>query len=293
MAINPAAAYLPIDYTGVPLMARYDVVCAHTIVGNDPAAAAHFSVRSDGFVTQSRDTAYQSAANYEGNHRVIAIETDDMGPEFGAWNINDGHAVPAWTTAQCEAIARILVWCHRTHGIPLTLAPDSRPTSRGIGYHRQGIDGNFAGYAYPAGRVSGGERWSKVFGKVCPGDRRIRQLIEIVIPRARVLAGLEEDDVDWTDPLIVTAPGERTYKETHPAGQIIGDTFYWVSNLNKRYPKLDKLFDDVEELKARPPAIVDPSALQDPAFVRALAVALADEMDRRARDSDPATGPTS
>jgi hypothetical protein len=30
-----------------------------------------------------------------------------------------------------------------------------------------------------------GERWSKSGGKVCPGDARIRQLIETVIPRVR------------------------------------------------------------------------------------------------------------
>jgi len=186
MAVMPGVAYRPINYDSVDRMARYDVVCLHTIVGHDPAPAAHFSVGAGGEITQNRDTVYQSAANYTGNYRVIAIETEDMGPEFGSWNVNDGHAVPAWTDAQCEAIARILVWCHRTHGVPLSMAPNSCPASRGVGYHRMGIDGNWAGYAY-GGRVAGCEVWTRSPGKVCPGDRRIRQLIERVLPRAGAL----------------------------------------------------------------------------------------------------------
>lgn len=176
-------------------MVRYDVVCLHTIVGNPPAHAAHFSVRSDGHIYQSRDTAWRSAANYEGNHRVIAIENDDTGDPFPDWNHNDGHAVPAFTSQQIEANAKICAWAYRTHGIPLVACPNSRSTSRGIAYHRQGIDGNFlaGGYKY-GGRVSNGEHWSTSFGKVCPGDRRISQRGQI-IQRARVLAGLEEDDV--------------------------------------------------------------------------------------------------
>lgn len=195
MAVMPGVDYRPIGYSGVPRMTRYDVVCVHTIVGNDPAPAAHFSVRSDGHITQSRDTFYQSAANYQGNYRCIAIETDDHDANtpadnpFPDWG---GSDVPALTDAQCEAVARIAAWAYQTHGVPLVGCPDSKATSRGVGYHRLGIDGNWAGYAY-GGRVSGGEHWSTSTGKVCPGDRRIKQVIEVITPRARVIAGLDED----------------------------------------------------------------------------------------------------
>lgn len=174
------------------LMSRYDIVCIHTIVGNPPAHAAHFSTRADGHIYQSRDTIYRSAANLNGNYRVIAIENDDLGPEFGVWNTNDGHQVPGFTDAQCESIAQICVWANAVHGIPLVLCPDSRSGSRGLAYHRQGIDGNFGTYDF-GGRVSGGEIWTTSFGKVCPGDRRIHQLIDVIIPRARQIAGLEAD----------------------------------------------------------------------------------------------------
>src|SRR5690606_5963469 len=60
-------------------MDRYDIVCVHTIVGYAPAHAAHFSVKANGEILQSRDTAFRSAANLNGNHRVIAIENEDHG----------------------------------------------------------------------------------------------------------------------------------------------------------------------------------------------------------------------
>jgi hypothetical protein len=186
-------------------MARFDIVCVHTIVGYAPAHAAHFSTRADGWIGQSRDTSFRSAANLNGNHRIIAIENEDHGGAYGGWNTGDGRAVPGFTAAQMESIAHILVFCHRAHGIPLVPCPDSRPGSRGIAYHRQGCDGNFAGYAYP-GRVSGGELWSSAGGKVCPGDRRISQLLNIIIPRARVIAGLDappkEPEVELTDEVV-------------------------------------------------------------------------------------------
>lgn len=183
--------------------ASLNKVCVHTIVGNAPAHAAHFSVREDGHIYQSRDTRFRSAANLYGNDDVIAIENDDHGPAFGAWNVNDGHAVPGFTDAQVEANARIIAWAYRVHGIPIVRCPDSKDASEGVAYHRQGVDGNFIaeGYAY-GGRVAGGEVWSTSRGKVCPGDRRIRQLHERIIPRAKVLAGLvaEEPDVELTTP---------------------------------------------------------------------------------------------
>jgi len=192
MAQMPGASYKPINYSGVPKMRKEgpNVVIFHTIVGHDPAPAAHFSLGGYGELTQSRDTAYQSAACLDGNPRAIAVETEDTGAPFPAWS--DGHDVPAWTDSQVEDAIAICVWAHQEDGIPLELAADSKTGSAGIAYHRQGIDGNFESYAY-GGRVEGGEHWSTSFGKVCPGDRRIKQLIEIVIPRAREAAGLESD----------------------------------------------------------------------------------------------------
>ena len=173
MARMPGAVWLG-EHSPKRLMSRYDIVCVHTIVGYAPAHAAHFSVKKDGTILQSRDTKYQSAANLDGNPRVIAIENEDAAKD-----------VPL-STEQVVSNARILAWVHKTHGTPLQMAPNSRPASRGLAYHRQGVDGNFGGYAYP-GRVSGGEKWSTSFGKVCPRDKRIAQLPEI-LRRAKAIA---------------------------------------------------------------------------------------------------------
>lgn len=174
----PGALWRPAEFTKRAML-RYDVFCIHTIVGYAPADEAHFSTTADGDIIQSRDTLYQSAANYLGNHRVIASENEDHGPRFGGT-----PTLPEWvpmTPEQVQANAEIYTWLNREHGIPLQLCPDSRPTSRGIGYHRQGIDGNFdpPTYRYP-GRVTGGEIWTLTPGKVCPTDIRIDQVPEIL-----------------------------------------------------------------------------------------------------------------
>lgn len=165
-----------------------DLVCLHTIVGSAPASAAHFSTSGLGKIWQHRDTTKQSAANYNGNGHIIAIENEDRGGVFPSWNIKDGHAVPGFTSQQIESIAQICAWANKTHGIPLVQCPNSKRGSRGIAYHRQGISGNWAGYAY-SGIVAGGEVWTTSPGKVCPGDRRISQIPQI-IERAKQIAGL-------------------------------------------------------------------------------------------------------
>jgi hypothetical protein len=170
-------------------MDAHDIVCVHTIVGYQAGGnAAHFTTGASGRIVQARDTIYKSAANKNGNHRVVAIENEDHGSAYGAWS---GSDVPGFTDEQAEAVAKILAWAHKEHGIPLELVPDSKPGRRGVAYHRQGID---------PWRVDGGELWTDFRGKVCPGDRRISQLINHIIPRARVLAGLaraasEDDDM--------------------------------------------------------------------------------------------------
>lgn len=184
MARMPGAIWVGEQSPRTP-MSRYDGVIVHTIVGYAPAHAAHFSVKGDGTILQSRDTAYRSAACLDGNHRLITIENEDHGELFPDWT---GSNVPALTVAQVAANARILGWSHEVHGCPLQLMPDSRPTSRGLGYHRLGIDGNFTdGYA---GRVSGGEVWTEHYGKVCPGKARIDQ-----VPAILAAALGEEPDV--------------------------------------------------------------------------------------------------
>jgi hypothetical protein len=177
-------------------MRAHNIVCLHTMVGSLAGTdslfkrdgyggvESHFGIGHDGTIYQWQDTAYQADANLNGNPEVISIETADTGTGFGSWS---GSDVPAWTAAQLNAIVRLVAWICDVHNIPRTLIPDTKPGRRGIGYHRMGCvhgpDYRPKGWPYDAWLVSGGTKWSTVIGKVCPGDRRIRQLVDVVIPR--------------------------------------------------------------------------------------------------------------
>lgn len=254
--------------------ASLNKICIHTIVGFAPAHAAHLSVKANGWLFQSRDTKYRSAANLYGNDDVIAIECEDHGPSFDSWDTRDGHAVPGFTNQQIETIALAIVWGYEEHGIPIVPCPSSADSAEGIAFHRQGIDGNYIseGYAY-GGRVAGGEVWSTSSGKVCPGDRRIKQLLEVIIPRARQLAGLDqEEDIMGEDARQIKAmlwtgggvPGDiqpdtiaddtnRIKKMLWEGGDVPGITApgTLADDLNVIRPKVLALETNVESLKAK------------------------------------------
>jgi hypothetical protein len=213
----PGATWEPLGPQTQRAMTAHDVLCFHTMVGSLAGTSSmfhrdgyggtesHLGVGEHGETEQWQDGMYAADANLEGWGRVFSIETADYGGGFGKWNTNNADNVPSWTAAQLDRLVDITVWFCRpeTHsrcpstwrcrreGVPCVLIPDTKRGRRGIGYHRQGCD---------PWRVDGGERWSKAYGKGCPGPKRIEQLIEIVIPRAqRLLAGgvdNEEDDLN-------------------------------------------------------------------------------------------------
>lgn len=223
MAVMPGVDWRPVPEHGGAMHA-HDIICIHTMVGSlwgtdayfrkpNPQANSHFGTGPDGHIIQWVDTSNQSWANLNGNGRVISIENADMGAPFPNWS---GSDVPPFTDAQVEAIAKIIAWACRTYGIPCELIPDSKPGRRGVGYHRQGIDGS-----YPDHRVTGGELWSRSAGKVCPGDRRVAQMRRIV-DRARQLLGQAPSGGGSTPPPAPSgAPGKFGWNL--PAGHYYGN----------------------------------------------------------------------
>lgn len=153
--------------------------------GNLKQAYPHFMIGRDGQVVQYQDTSFMARADLDGNNDTISIETWDgyPGGAPGHWKHNSD--VPPWTDAQVRAIVDLDAWLLEQHpSIPRRLARDSRPgaSSHGLSWHRLGCDGNFP-TAWPYhGRLSGGIRYSTARGKVCPGDRRITQLVEVIYP---------------------------------------------------------------------------------------------------------------
>jgi hypothetical protein len=171
-------------------MAAHNIVVIHTMAGffsnvdrdfhanGYKGLESHLGVRADGFTKQWQDLEFRADANGDGNDDCISIETEDHGPRFPSWT---GSDVPPFTEEQIDAIVKHVTWICDKYGIPKQLIPDTKPGRRGIGYHRQGIAGN---YPPPyTGIKVGGKIWSKATGKACPGDERIWQIINIIIPR--------------------------------------------------------------------------------------------------------------
>jgi hypothetical protein len=204
--LYPDAEFDPLGPQTEPRMAAHDIVCLHTMAatfaGTDSGFHAngygglesHFGISGSGRVKQWQDLDFQADANFNGNPRVISIETADKGEMFPAWS---GSDVPPWTDAQLDQIVPLVRWLCDTFDIPKQLVPDSKPGRRGIAYHRLGVPHSTHDPNAPGGPWlgPGGELWThpeKGLGKVCPGDRRIAQLKEIVIPRVQ---GSGEDDM--------------------------------------------------------------------------------------------------
>jgi hypothetical protein len=223
-------------------MKAHDILCFHTMVGSLAGTSSmfhangyggtesHFGVgesKTQG-VKQWQDVTYEADANLEGHARVVSIETADYGGIFGKWNTNDASKIPAWTADQLDMLVNITVWfckksthancpstwkCHQS-GVPCVLIPDTKPSRRGIGFHRQGCEPNV---------VDGGEKWSLAYGKVCPGSKREAQLKTIIIPRAqKILAGVTtpppKPDIPEPEPLLedddmfITRYGSSLYR---------------------------------------------------------------------------------
>jgi hypothetical protein len=98
-------------------------------------------------------------------------------PTCPAWESEGGMGTAAqvnaepWTHDQIVSGAMVLRHLHQTEGTPYQDMRNSLPSSRGLGVHRYGIS---------PWRVPGGEVWSSVNGKLCPGDAKAAQVATIV-----------------------------------------------------------------------------------------------------------------
>lgn len=122
---------------------------------------SHFFVKKNGVVEQYRSTDVQADANTDANDFAISIETQ-------------GYAAGEWTPEQVASIKALILWCHKTHRIPL--AKVKTWNGSGVGYHTQ----------FPGS-------WDKR-GASCPGPDRIKQFNNVLVPW--LAAGGNEDVVD-------------------------------------------------------------------------------------------------
>ena len=206
---------------------------------------SHFGLGASGEVRQWQDLQFRAASDLEGNPYSISWETEDHGAVFGSWS---GSNVPEWTDAQINALVNIDIWLCDRFDIPPVLVASSYPIPHGLSYHRLGID---------PWRVSGGLRYSSSYGKVCPGDRRILQLRNIVVPRVqRRVAGAPvvtpEEVMEMPYPVIQVPnndpgyPGREKWLALIPGGAVHVPSTEWYA-----VGVATKLLDDVKTVNAR------------------------------------------
>jgi len=236
------AQYRPLESTQRQgRMARFDIICLHTMVGSLASTdemfkrngwsgtESHFGVGGawgrdadhdlDGVIYQWQDTAFRADANLEGNDRLISIETADNAPQKAS-------DIRPWTQAQQNAIVRLLTALCREHNIPAVLIPDSGPGRRGIGYHRLGVQ--HSGGTHPKGFLQPGcERWSTAVGKECPGPARIAQIPGIIDRVRAALSPAKPQEADmafkpedvWSDRHDLTDADVAAYGDPTLAGE--------------------------------------------------------------------------
>lgn len=167
--LYPHATYKPLGSQTQPKLVVPTAIILHTMGGylNGTDATfrnngytgdeSHFGIGGpadginlDGVVWQWQDLDYTADAQYSGNKYGVSIETSD-------------GTVPAnpWSERQLAAIESLLIWLCQKYSLPAKLM--TKETDKGIGYHQQFPDWNHDNHN-------------------CPGDTRVQQLIDTVIP---------------------------------------------------------------------------------------------------------------
>lgn len=251
---------------------------------NSSDLESHFYVRDDGTIEQYMDTGIRADANKNANDFAVSIET---------W---DGGTIRLWTTAQMNALVRLCDWLCRTHNIPRVRIPNAY--GAGIGWHVQ--------FGAPG-------PWTPV-SKACPGGPRIEQVKNVIIPR--VASGqIEERDMDATQDAKLTAIWDWSRKllrgTIEGSEKVEADSYLYLINsrIGSVGTAANNAFARATEAKeAAQAAAIAVGGLSDtigakvheavfayfqqnPPVVNVDVAAIADELDRRARDGDPSTGP--
>lgn len=168
MARYPNAVWKPLPENKSEPRLKATMVALHSAVTNgtslfayfareDVKVESHFYIRKDGTVEQYIDTDRQADAQREGNDNCISVETWDGGhPDTTPWN-----------TAQIASLVQLIVWCHKTHGIPIITA--TGPNGKGVGYHTQFRPD-----------------WARD-GRTCPGVIRVPQVGYVIRKAALVV----------------------------------------------------------------------------------------------------------
>jgi hypothetical protein len=190
---------------------------------------SHFGLGYDGSLAQFVGTETRADANMYANRR-----SDGTGAVSLESASNLQHTDP-WTAQQVATIIRLGVWLHQQHGIPLRVCRSA--TDPGFGYHR----------LFP--------EWSDG-GTACPGDARVRQFHDIVMPGIIAAASgqapptttpaptappIEEDDMPLTDADLARIRGVLTSQE------VLADIAVAVRRYEEGGPSMVELLDEIPQ----------------------------------------------
>lgn len=190
----PRAAWKPLGTQSEPVIGVPRIFIVHTMVGYLRGTDAMFRRDAytgtestfgiggpwdgdglDGAVWQWQNLDRQADAQAYGNVYATSVETSD-----------GGSALRPWSPAQVRSLILLGAWWARTTGNPARLV--TSPDGKGFGYHRQFKEWNPNGHT-------------------CPGDVRLEQYLEEVLPGiVRYLAPVEPP-FTLTRTLVVGATG--------------------------------------------------------------------------------------
>lgn len=197
MARYPAAVWKPLPENARQRRITPRAVILHTAVDGrgdtdledyfgrgDVGAESHLWVPFRKPLVQMMDTAVEANANRVADRWAISIETEDD-------SAGKPHIAP-WNAKQIAEILAFIEWAIATHNIPRRACESAYlPGAAGIGYHSMPMRERFDG--------TSNNPWTSYQGKTCPGDARVQQFYDVILPA--VLAGGDnmEDDVEYKD----------------------------------------------------------------------------------------------
>lgn len=196
---------LPENATQAPIVPR--AILLHTAVDprgdtdlhgyfarGDVGAESHFYIHSnpgsplDGVIEQFMDTERKANANAAADAWAISVETEDN-------SAAKGSDIDGLTPAALRSYVRLCRWLLDTHPtISRRVCTGSKlPAAEGLGYHsmpmRERWDGQRGGVWL--------NTWTGYQGKTCPGDRKVRQFHDEIVPA--VLDGTQPPAKEWDE----------------------------------------------------------------------------------------------
>jgi hypothetical protein len=208
---DPALRWRPLsEHASQPTITPRQWIVHTAVDGPGPTDLGNYFERSTSleshtwlrwnFHEQLMDFDRQADANFKANRFLkggvywgaISTETEDDG----------SPVMRPWNAYQMNELVRFGVWLSRTYGIPARLCRTW--DDWGMGWHAM----------FPM-------VWSNQRGKTCPGETRILQFTNIVLPRIQAILNGDDDDMSQADVDAIKAEQKRQ-------GDLIGEMYQAV-----------------------------------------------------------------